>query len=343
LVTGVNPLDAYAGEFHVKKLQERHGQFPPIRKFDSKLPKALEETISQATAAEPEQRPTALQLQQQLQVLISGAQGAALYTFKNGKSAQTVSQLVDLCEQNRREAAKYLYNGDFERWFLLINRNDLAEAAVQAVKQGKNPPDGLEKFLKLIWPNLFLRRLGKAGLNVTWESLKFSLTTILIIGLLSIAGSFIAALFIQQSIGSADWNFYQLDLDRENHFTEEFLTEKFEFLLGAYLDDIQVEVASPDQFSLKVNWYGIPLHLPMTLGLGDNKRPYFHLTRINDIPLYLITDNLSRGINSGVAQAFERGPVDVTRLVVTETLGPLSARPPPPPRLSPPPRSHRPR
>lgn len=317
LVTGINPLDAYTGEFHIKKLQEKHAQFSPVRQLDRTLPKALEDAISRAVAADPNQRPTALQLQQQLEVTISGAQGAALYTFKNGKSAKTVGQLVDLCEKNRREAEGYLYNGDFERWFLLINRNDLAEAAVQAVKQGKHQKDGLEKFLRLIVPNLFLRRLSKAGWHVSRGALQFGLSAIIIVFLLAVGGSYLVGFFIQQSIGSFPWNFAALDLTQGNHFTEADLTEKFRLAAGPYLDKLKVEVQAPDQLEISATLNGYPLKTPVKMGRAG-PIPYFDVSELNNIPLWWVGDNISQGINEGVAEAFRRGPVDLTRLLVLD-------------------------
>lgn len=318
LVTGKSPLEAYEGQFNIVKVQEQHGQFPSILKIDRQLPKNLDEIINRAVAAEPEERLTALQLQQQLEVLISGATKAALYTFKNGKSARNVGELVDLCEQNRREAEAHLYSGDFERWFLLINRNDLAEAATRAIKQGKNQKDGLEKFLKLILPNLYVRRLRKFSLQLSRLALQFALIAIAVVIVLAILGSYGARWFIQQSLGSLDWNFYTIDLDEENRYTESFINQKFNDAVGIYFDDnIQADVNAPDQLNISASWNGVPLALPVTLRL-EEQRPHFYLSEINNIPLYLIGDNVSQGINGGVDEAFERGPVDLTSLDVED-------------------------
>ena len=243
-----------------------------------------------------------------------GAQEAALYTFKNGKSAKTAGQLVDLCEENRREAEEYLYNGDFERWFLLINRNDLAEAATQAVKQGKNQKDGLEKFLKLILPNLFARRLRRAGLYMARGSLQFVLIAIVIILLLALGGSYIAGWFIQRSISSADWDFSKLNLNGENYYSQEFLTERFDAAAGTYVDDLQVEVSAPDRFNIKGQWLDLPLDMATNIRLGS-KNPHLYLTTVNNVPLFWVGDNISQGINNGIDQTFQKGPVDVSRLV----------------------------
>jgi serine/threonine protein kinase len=315
LVTGLNPLDAFGGEFHIQKLQEMHGQFTSLRKVDRSLPRELEGIVKQTTAVEPGQRPTALQLKQQLEAMISGGQDVGLFTFKSGESAKTTGELVELCEQYRPEAEGYLYRGDFERWFTIINRNDLAEAAVQAVERGKNQKDGLEKFLKLIIPNLFLRRLGKASGHLTRVAVQVLLIFIIVVLFVALGGSYIARWFIQQSIGGYPWNYSALDLDRENRFTEQFLTEKFRSATQSYLNDIQVEVRSPDRLDIQANWAGIPLELPVTLQL-DDKKPNFYL--LEDIPNFLIADNISAGVNRGIDNAFQKGPVDVSSLEVED-------------------------
>lgn len=317
LVTGCDPLDAYGGEFHINKIRELHGQFPPIRRFDRKLPKRLDEIIQRAVTAKPEERPTALQLQQQLKVLISGAQEAALYTFKNGKSAKTIGALVDLCEQNRQESEEYLYNGDFERWFLLINRNDLAAAATQAVKETKTRKEGLERFLKLILPNLFARRLRRAGLHLVRGSLQFGLSAILIIFLVALGGSYVLGFILQRAIGTTAWEFSRLDLTRDNHFTEAYVTEQFDRVTGPYVDDLKVEISPPDHMDIKGRWSDYAFDLGTSIRMGV-ENPRLHVISLNQIPLFWIAQTISQGINNGIDQAFQEGPVDVTALVVKE-------------------------
>lgn len=70
LVTGIRPSKAYQGKFSLDKIKEVHGQFISIRKVDWRLPKRLDEIISNATAVEPEKRPNACDLQQQLEMLV---------------------------------------------------------------------------------------------------------------------------------------------------------------------------------------------------------------------------------------------------------------------------------
>lgn len=317
LVAGLDPLKAYGDTFNIQIIKDLHGQLPPIRKIDRRLPQDLEKIINRATAAEPGHRPTATHLQKELEVLIAGPQQAALYTFKNGKSANTEGQLVDLCEQNRAEAEEYLYNGDFERWFLLINRNDLATAATEAVQQGKNRKDGLERFLKLILPNLFVRRLRRAGLHVARGTLQFIVIALIVVLLLAVGGSFIIGLLIQQTIGSTDWNYTALELDAENVYTEAFLTDWFEAVADTYVDDVGVTIRAPDTVNMTATWLDVPFELAGSVSKGAAS-PHLHLTYLNDIPLVWVGRNVSMGINNGIDQAFQKGPVDVSRLVVRD-------------------------
>lgn len=343
LVTGVNPYDAYGGEFSLPKLLKLHGQFAPLRKIDRNLPKELDEIIRQATAPEPEQRPTALQLQQHLQALISGLQEIALFTFKSGEAAQTVNQLAALCEKYRPEAEDYLYNGDFERWFTIINRNDLADAARQAVKQSKNKKDGLEKFLKLIIPHLFLKRLGRASWRLTRASVQFILIFMLALWLIIIGGSYAAQWLIQRSIASYNWNYYTLDLNRENRFTESYLNTVARSATGAYFEDIQIDLRPPNLLDITANFGNIlQLHLPVVLRHEDQK-PHFYLSEINNIPMHLVLDNISQGINNGIDEMFRQAPIDVVDLQVQNRAvvfkiaksGRVPWRPPPTPTATP--------
>ncbi|MBN1218219.1 MAG: protein kinase [Anaerolineae bacterium] len=318
LVTGQNPVKAFGGEFNVEKLKETHGQFTPVRKIDKGLPKQLEQIITRTTDPTPEQRLTPLQLQKELEALISGAQAAALYTFKNGESAKTVKELVILCEQNRPEAQQYLYNGDFERWFLLINRNDLAEAATQAVKQGKNQKDGLERFLKLILPNLFLNRLGRASGRLVRGAVVLVFILIVFVVLLIIGGSYGAGWFLRQSINSAAWDFDHLNLDDENRITEADINQGAQGLTRAYFDKFSVDMRPPDQIDVNAGWGSIQFTLLVMVNL-ENGQPHFYLAGVNDVPLYLIGDNISRGINNGIDDVFNKAPVDIARLTVDDT------------------------
>ncbi|MCB0213962.1 MAG: protein kinase [Anaerolineae bacterium] len=317
LITGISPLDAYEGKSNILKIKELHGKFTPIRKIDASLPKELEEIIASATDRSPEKRPTPLQLREQLRALISGAQQAALFTFKNGDSAQTVPELVDLCEQNQREAETYLQQGDFERWFLLTNRNDLAEAARKAVHDDDDPADNLERFLHLLVPNLFLRRLRKATVRVSWGVVQFVVIAAVILIPLVICGSYVGAWFLQRSIATVDWPFNTLSVDDENVYDEAFLTEKLNGIAGAYLGDVQVDTRSPDNVYLSGVLWGLPVRLPITLTLQSGQ-PHFELSTLNDYPLYVLGNNIADGVNSGVDEAFRSSPIDVTDMKVND-------------------------
>jgi len=317
LVTGVSPSRAYGGEFNPLRIKQLHGVFKPIREINQELPKALEEVVARATAAEPDERLTALQIKEQLEALISGAQAAALYTFKSGDSAKTVLELVDLCEKYDKEAMAYLDQGDFQRWFRMINRNDLADAAEQAVKQGKNQKDALQRFLKLLVPNLAMRRLRRA----TWRLARAAIILVLIVigtvAVLGVGGSYVASNLIRQSIGTYGWNFNRLDLEAHNQLSEAELNNNAQALVGIYVDNIQLDMQPPNLVDVNGSWSGIPFNIPVTLQL-ENGKPTVNLTKLNGIPLPFIADNISQGINAGIDEAFQNSPVDFASLTVDD-------------------------
>lgn len=318
LVTGVNPADAHGGTFNPLKLKELHGVFPAIRQINKELPQDLETIISQATATEPEQRLTARQLKEQLEALISQGQAAALYTFKSGESAKTARELVNLCEKYRKEAQQYLERGEFERWFRLINRNDLAEAAVQAVKQGKSSKEMLERFLKLLLPNIALLRLRRTTWRLTRAAIVILLIVTLTVGVIGAAGALAAGSFIRQTIASAGWNFNKLDLEAPNQFTKVQIDQNLQALVGVYVDNIEAEMRPPDHVDINGRWSGFDFTIPVAVAL-QNGKPNLSFTGIGNVPLPFVADQISQGFNQGIDDAFQNSPVDFTQLTVTDT------------------------
>ena len=319
LLTGLNPVDAFGDEFHIQKLQQLHGQFIAIHKVNRELSPALAGIIASAAGADPEQRPTALQLQQQLNVFISGAKDTPLFTFKSGESTKTKGKFVDLCDRYQPEAEGYLYRGDFERWFSLTNRNDLAAAAVEAIKQSRNQKEGLERFLKLVLPNLFWRRLGRASLHIARGSIQFILTTLVVMILLAVAGSYIARLVIWQAIGNYDWNFEALKVNEVNNYQETYLNKITNDNTRFIFDRVLIDTRAPNQINISASWAGFALiEIPLTVQLVADQKPQVHLAKMNNIPLYLITDNISQGINDGLETALGRAPINITGLDITD-------------------------
>ena len=316
LVTGINPSEAYSKSFNPLELQQRHGVFTPVRQINKELPRELEAIVAHAVAAEPEQRLTARQLKEQLAALISG-QAEALYTFKSGESAKTVAELVNLCEKYRKEAQRYLEDGAFQRWFQLINRNDLAEAAAQAARQGKSPGDRLERFLKLLAPNIAMIRLRRTTWRLTRAVIVLVLVVGVTLGIIGVAGSFAAGSFIRQTINSVGWNFNNLSLDGPNEFSKAQLDNNLQSLIGAYVDKVEVDLQPPDRVNVAGSWSGIPFTVPVAVALQDGK-PHLTFSGIGDIPVPFVGGVISQGFNNGIDDAFQNSPVDFTELTITE-------------------------
>lgn len=327
LLTGISPVETFGREFTIRRLQEMHGQFTPIRKINRNIPRELEETIASCTASDPEQRPTALQLQSQLQACISEPNhNTPLFTFKSGDVATEKSELVDLCDRYRPEAQEYLYRGDFERWFRLINRNDLADAAIKGVKQGKNRKEGLEKFLKLVMPNLVLRRLMNFVTRFTGEALKAGVIVIAVVALLLLLGSSIIGLRLERTIGNYPWNFYVFDTERDNIYNEDALNSNINEVIGSGFELFKIDLKSAetdgqvdDLVIVEMSLLGADRFVfPFTVQL-DKEKPQVQLDTINGIPFFWVSDNIANGINRGVDQALAEAPLKFTKLDIKET------------------------
>ncbi|MEM7348153.1 MAG: serine/threonine-protein kinase, partial [Chloroflexota bacterium] len=318
LLTGVPPSKAFGGNFSASKLKEMHGKFDSILEIDSALPKELEGVIKRATAEKPEDRLAADRLQKELEALTSGTQAAALYTFKSGEAAKTVPELVQLCQKYRKEAQGYLYQGDFERWFLLLNRNDLADAATQAVKQGKNQNDGLERFFKIILPNLWLKRLTWTGQRLSRAAIWLIIAGMIVTTLIIAGGVFGARAFLQQSIGNFPWQFDTLNLEEDNRLTEKSLEDGVASVADLYVDDVNVDMQPPDQIQVDATWNDIDFDVPLTVRLEENKLRVY-LSTINGIQIPWVLDMVSQGLNAGIDDAFQEAPVDITELTMSES------------------------
>jgi len=312
LLTGLNPLERYGDEFSIARLQQMHGQFIPVRRVNKELPQEVEGIVASTTAADPEQRPTALQLEQQFTTFISGSKDVPLFTFKSGEAAKTKGQLVDLCDQYSREAQGYLYRGDFERWFRLINRNDLTAAALQAVKRSKNQQDGLEKFLKLVLPNLFFRRLWRAGLNVGRLGLQFGLMGLAIILLLLLFGSLAMRWSISNALAK-----YPLATNQAHVYSDDELNRIVQTNTQPLFDSIWIDPQPNHRADVSIRWNGILFQLPFTISLDEEAgRLNFQLDEINGVPLYFVASNIAAGLTDGLDRALCRATV--SNLEITE-------------------------
>jgi hypothetical protein len=87
-------------------------------------------------------------------------------------------------------------------------------------------------------------------------------------------------------------------------------------IAGAYLEEVEVELAAPNGVHFSGKWGGLPLQVPATVELSQGK-PQFHFTHVNGLPLFLIADNISQGVNEGINAAFQKSPVDFSLLTIT--------------------------
>ena len=67
--------------------------------------------------------------------------------------------------------------------------------------------EGLEKFLKLILPNLTLRRLARTSWRLAVLAVQVILTAVVVILIVAVAGSYAASWFAQRSISKTNWDF----------------------------------------------------------------------------------------------------------------------------------------
>ncbi|MDM8532280.1 serine/threonine-protein kinase, partial [Anaerolineales bacterium HSG25] len=322
MLSGISPLKAFGGKITIPKIKQLYGQVTPLADIDGldeNLPKELDTVIKGAIAVETSDRPSANQLKQQLELLLSGMQSSALYTFNSGEPALTINQLVDLCDAYPEEAQGYLYKGDFERWFVLIERPDMAEAAQKAVEQ--YPDDrvsGLQRFLKNIKPGLIVYRLAKAMKNIRrWAGVTILTVTILLCAAFAIA-SYGSRFLLRSGIASYPWSFLTLKMDEPNVFDEEYLTENLKIIVEPNnVENARVDLVSPNRINFEGKISNYEFDFPMILKLED-KQPHLYFAETSDWAQFLLLDNLSTGINEGISDSFGSAPIDIKELTVND-------------------------
>ena len=319
LVTGLHPAREFGDLFDFDKLNDLHAQFVPLRQVDDSLPQALEDIVLAAVADDPVLRPAPLQLQRELEALVSGPKPEVLFTFKDGQTAKSNKDLVSLCQQHAVEAGDYLYNGDFERWFRLINRNDLAEAAKHAAAE--NPEDrkrGLKRFYRLILPNLFWLYLRRFIRRVVGIAMTVSLIGAMVTALVTISAVYSSSFALQQAIQAHEWPLDSLDFAAPNIISEERLNAQVSALLAQERDltvDINLDMQPPSQIIVTVD--GAKLPILGLLSLEDGL-PHLYLVGGENEWLFWLNGSLSRGINRGIEQTFQEAGVRVTGLTVDD-------------------------
>ncbi len=314
MVTGLKPGDAFKSNPSMDKVEELHGHFTPIRKFYSQLPEELEDIINEATAADADKRPTAIQVQQNLETLIAESNEGILFTFKEGQQAKNEAELAELCQQHPQEAETYLYEGDFERRFRLINRGDLVQMTSQTLKAHKDDRNaGLKLFLNLIFPNPFLTRLKQVGKQAGKIGLKIMLSVIIVLLLVGITTYLSLNWFFQIAISDA---ISDSGSTGEYHLSEQSLAQYIQ--TDTYITSVIVNFENPDEVELSGKWFFIPIDVSAHLRTQANN-PQLSITELYGIsfPPWLGYP-LSQGINEGIESALEQKTVNIPRLVVKD-------------------------
>jgi hypothetical protein len=164
----------------------------------------------------------------------------------------------------------------------------------------------------------FLQWLGRVSLRVGKVSLQVGLTLIFIVLLLLVIASFLFRRTVQQAIGNYPLDSSTLEVDKINHYSESRLNEIGQKYSDPMLDNLLIDVHPPNRVDVSAKWAGIILvELPLTVELID-QRPHVQVTEINGIPFFLVTDNISRGINDGIDVALRDASVKVTSLEIED-------------------------
>lgn len=84
----------------------------------------------------------------------SSKESARIFTFKSGESISRPEDIPNFCDKYWNEIRDYLYDDKYlKNWFIELRRNDLV-AKLEEVRLEKNKNIGLDKFIRLIEPQM---------------------------------------------------------------------------------------------------------------------------------------------------------------------------------------------
>ncbi|MGB0388843.1 MAG: protein kinase domain-containing protein [Ardenticatenaceae bacterium] len=146
-------LAATLHELLTARAPSKGAHFAALRQLVN-VPAQLERLVAAALDLDLTQRPNALQWKQGLEALLAPKPIAPPFVFHDGQTANQPIELVPLSLSFWQEARDYLYNGPFEKWFTARNQPDLVNNVKYLIQQEPNRDIGLDRFLRLLDPNL---------------------------------------------------------------------------------------------------------------------------------------------------------------------------------------------
>jgi hypothetical protein len=187
-----------------------------------------------------------------------------------------------------------------------------------AAAGGSAEVNSSEKRGRPVQADHFLQWLGRISLQVGKVSLQVGLSLIFIALLLLVIASFLFRRSVQQAIGSYPLDSTGLEVGKVNHYSESRLNEIGQKYSDPMVENLLIDVHPPNRIDVSAKWAGLfQVELPLTVELID-QRPHVQVTEINGIPFFLVTDNISRGINDGIDVALRDASVKVTSLEIED-------------------------
>jgi serine/threonine protein kinase len=135
--------------------------YPPLRQLVPGLSPELEPLVGAMLEGDPHQRPTAVEVRNQLKALTQPRvpSAAGPLAMRSGIVVHDVQELAQECDRNWEDGIYHLFNGHLEPWLEAQNRRDLAGRAETIRKRGGDLNAGLEEFLRALNPTMPLPAL----------------------------------------------------------------------------------------------------------------------------------------------------------------------------------------
>ncbi len=256
-----------------------HDQPPDPTKVNAKIPKKLGAVLQKSLAKDPAKRFAIGQ--QMANALLASVPGARMQPVTPGATVQV---------QPTKE--------------VVANTLDTARAV------GARTLRGVGRFLLVLLQRTIEALLAAAVLIV--------LLTIL----LSIVFSFVIARYAQSALSNYAWNFSDFGPTKPyvltSSYFKQYATPYATNSTFGTISEADLAFAAPDQVRLSAKILGNPVTLDGMV-FPSNGVPQLQLQHLNSMPLPIVDNIISNGINQGMQDGWSKSPVRVVRFIVTDT------------------------
>ncbi len=165
------------------------------------------------------------------------------------------------------------------------------------------------------------RKLRPAASSVLAWLVRTALTLFVVLAVattvIAIGGAYLIGRALESAIANSDFGFQRMGTGQEFQYKSaelaSLIEERSGWVLPGALRDLSIQINAPAQLTFRGKVFDTEISLDSTL-VQDGEHLVFILERINDVPLPLISNLISGGINRGLSSALAKAQAKVYSL-----------------------------